>query len=85
MSFSNEVRNEIARIIPAKECCRKAELSAMLLSIGPQLKYQDENKPILQAIVSNAASARKIFKLLKQNYHLTPSVNIGRQRGLFSS
>ncbi|MGI6452515.1 MAG: DNA-binding protein WhiA [Syntrophomonadaceae bacterium] len=81
MSFSNEVRNEIARIIPAKECCRKAELSAMLLSIGPQLKYQDENKPILQAIVSNAASARKIFKLLKQNYHLTPSVNIGRQRG----
>jgi DNA-binding transcriptional regulator WhiA len=53
MSFSNEVRNEIARIIPAKECCRKAELSAMLLSIGPQLKYQDENKPLCRPMFTD--------------------------------
>ena len=31
MSFSNDVRNELARIIPEKTCCQKAELSALLM------------------------------------------------------
>lgn len=71
MSFSNDVRNEIARLIPEKPCCRKAELSALLLFSWLQV----EEKPdgwLLQVRAENAATARKIYQLLK-NYWTWPA------------
>lgn len=63
MSFSNEVRNEVARYIPDKLCCRKSEMAALLLFAG-----QLENNPdgqLLKITVENAATARKIYQYVK--------------------
>ena len=34
MSFSNQVKQELVRELPDKECCRRAELAALVLSMG---------------------------------------------------
>ncbi|MGE5389815.1 MAG: DNA-binding protein WhiA [Deltaproteobacteria bacterium] len=73
MSFSNDVRNELARVMPEKDCCRKAELSALLASSARWLDADDGGIDlIVQA--ENAATARKIYKLLKDAYGLHAAV-----------
>ena len=74
MTFSNQVRNELARIIPEKQCCRKAELSALLSLKGEVLNT--ENGKVLTAVTENAITARTVFKLLKESYGLQPSVRM---------
>lgn len=64
MSFSNEVRNEVARYIPDKPCCRKSELAALLLFAG-QLE-ETANGRMLKISVENAATARKIYQYTKE-------------------
>ena len=59
LSFANDVRNELNRIMPEKECCRKAELSALLLT-SAQIQSQESGYH-LEAVVEKAATARKIF------------------------
>lgn len=64
MSFSNEVRNEAARLLPDRSCCRKAELAALLMFAG-----QTDERPeglTLKISVENAATARKIYQYLKE-------------------
>lgn len=72
MSFSNEVRNELTRVMPEKECCRKAELAALLSTA----RWLDAEGGGLDLAVQaeNAATARKIYKLLKDSYGLHASV-----------
>ncbi|MEA1962185.1 MAG: DNA-binding protein WhiA [Bacillota bacterium] len=74
MTFSNEVRNELARIIPAKKCCKKAELSALLSLKGTLLNTEEGF--VLTVVMENAITARKVFKLLKECYDLQPAVRI---------
>lgn len=78
MSFANDVRNELARIMPEKECCRKAELSALLLTSG-QIHCQADNQYNLEAVVEKAATARKIFKMLKEQ-NLQSSVRMEKRK-----
>ncbi len=78
MSFSNDVRNELAREMGAKECCQKAELSALFMSSG-NLSLKD-GKYILSLTLDNAATARKAFKLLKNVYGLQSTVNVATRR-----
>ncbi|MDD2510200.1 MAG: DNA-binding protein WhiA [Syntrophomonas sp.] len=68
MSFSSDVRNELARIIPEKECCREAELAA-LLAVSGDLAADEDGRRVLRVQADNAATARKIITLLKENYH----------------
>jgi len=79
MSFSNDVRNELARIIPEKTCCQKAELSALLMlraNVG-----QDQNgERCLITTVENATPARKIYRLLKETYGLSSTVRVQEKR-----
>ncbi|MDD2585934.1 MAG: DNA-binding protein WhiA [Syntrophomonadaceae bacterium] len=79
MSFSNDVRNELARVMPEKECCAKAELSALLAVSGIFL-HKGSRESIFTTTIENAATARKIFKLIKQTYHLQSSVRMGTRR-----
>lgn len=79
MSFCNEVRNELARIIPAKECCLKAELLA-LMAVNGTLEDAEEGELILRCTAENAATARKIYKLLKEVYQLQSTVGMKKQR-----
>lgn len=64
MSFSNEVRNEAARYMPDKPCCRRSELAALLLFAGQVDKTADGQ--LLKITVENAATARKIYQYVKE-------------------
>lgn len=79
MSFSSEVRNELARVIPEKECCRRAELSA-LLSMSGDLATGEDGRRLLRVQADNAATARKIITLLKENYKRPSTVRVLEQR-----
>jgi DNA-binding protein WhiA len=79
MSFSHDVRNELARIMPEKESCRKAELAALLAS-GAIVIGSWEDGCTLKVEVENAATARKIFKLLKESYGLQSTVRIENRK-----
>ncbi len=75
MSFASDLRNELARIIPSKECCRKAELHALLITNGKeQLSAAEESQIIVSA--ENAATARKIYQLLKQTADIHATVSM---------
>lgn len=79
MSFANEVRNELARIIPVNVCCQKAELIA-LLGIRAELRPNKEGDMTLFTTVENASLARKVYTLLKQAYGVSSSVHILQKR-----
>lgn len=75
MSFSHDVRNELAREMPERECCCRAELSALLQTASIRMEEQGTDL-ILGTEMENAATARKVFKLFKQTYGLQSSVRM---------
>lgn len=79
MSFSNDVRNELARVKPDKDCCAKAELAA-LLAVSGSIFHKDSQEIVFKTVVEDAATARKIFKLLKETYQLQSSVRMENRR-----
>lgn len=82
MSFSNETKNELARIIPEKECCQRAELSG-LLNIGGTFTWDDsQNEMVWELSTENAATARKVFKLAKALLAVPVEVTILNKRQL---
>ncbi|NLB89299.1 MAG: DNA-binding protein WhiA [Syntrophomonadaceae bacterium] len=74
MSFSADVRNELARIQPEKVCCSKAELSALLLNKS-SISMSNSNY-IMAVETDNPAIARKIYKFLKDLYDFKSTVKI---------
>lgn len=79
MSFSNDVRNELARIIPEKSCCQKAELSA-LLTLRADIIQREDGERYLITLSENATPARKIYKLLKESYGLSSAVRMQEKK-----
>jgi conserved hypothetical protein len=79
MSFSNDVRNELARIIPEKTCCQKAELSALLMLRG-DLAPNAIGELCLSTQVESATPARKIYRLLKEAYGLSSTVRVQEKK-----
>ncbi|MGI5881151.1 MAG: DNA-binding protein WhiA [Syntrophomonadaceae bacterium] len=77
MSFSTDVRAELARITPAKPCCRRAELAALLLLNGSLIRAEET---ILQVELDNAATARKVFLLIKEELGLQPAVSMQQRK-----
>lgn len=75
MSFSNDVRNELARIIPEKKCCQMAELSA-LLAMRADIRPNRDGLLTLYTTMENAAQARKVYTLLKETFGLASTVHI---------
>ncbi len=78
MSFSNDVRNELAREMGEKDCCQKAELSALFLSSGKLSR--ESSKYLLSLTLDNAATARKAFKMIKNVHGLQSTVNVANRR-----
>ena len=70
MSFSDDTRNELARVIPSARCCRVAELSAFYelegFLLGAHNQFLDFNN-------SSPLVARKILLLLKGLYSEVPT------------
>jgi len=79
MSFSNDVRNELARVIPEKNCCQRAELSALLAWRAEIVREEDGNY-CLTTYAENATPASKIYKLLKEAFSLASTVRMQEKK-----
>lgn len=64
MSFSARVKNEVARIIPERSCCQRAELAALTRVVG--ILRIGSGQEVLVIVTGNVATARKIFQLSKR-------------------
>jgi hypothetical protein len=65
VSFSEDVRNELAGIAPARECDRLAELSALFHFAG-RLHLLGRGEVRLHLDLSSPAAARRAFALLRE-------------------
>src|SRR5436305_9052161 len=63
MSFSEDVRNELAAIAPKRECDRQAELSALFHSAGRW--HMQAGEVSVHLDVASSAVARRAFSLLR--------------------
>jgi cell division protein WhiA len=64
MSFSEDVRNELAAIAPERECDRRAELSGLFHSAG-RLHLRGGGEVSLHLDLGSSAVARRAFSLLR--------------------
>lgn len=81
MAFSNETRNELARIIPAKECCQLAELGALVRADGV-IQLNSGGRLALNLVTENPAVARKTFFLFRKLFEIQPEVMVRKNSRL---
>jgi hypothetical protein len=77
MSFSQNAKNELAKITTYKKCCQIAELAALVRSVGAL--HITRSGSSLSLTTENSAAARKIFQLIKQNFGVAAEIFIRRQ------
>lgn len=78
MSFSSTTKGELARLVEERECCRLAELAA-LVRVGNGLQIDEEGGLSVKLITENAAVARKIIVLLKALFSAEIEVKVRRR------
>jgi len=80
LSFSTLTKNELARVMEAKRCCKLAELVALIKMDG---SLQVSGGQIsLNILNHNAAVARKLFKLLKELFGIHAEVLVKKKMRL---
>jgi DNA-binding protein WhiA len=77
MSFTAEVRDELSRLEQTRECCNKAELSALLRLDGTVTRTGD-GQYRLEVATENAQVARRIIKLVRRLYQLKTELTVRR-------
>src|SRR4030042_6288227 len=75
MSFSAEVKDELARLMPSRHCCKLAELSA-LFQLAGALLLLGPHRLALHTESENAAVARKMFQLSKEVFSRSPELRV---------
>ncbi len=81
MSFSTEVKNELARVLSENTCCQVAELTA-LMRMGGTVRIGGNRNLGVNFVTENAAVARKALSLLKQGFKLRTELVVTRGRRL---
>lgn len=81
MSFSSDVKNELARNITTKTCCQRAELTALLRMTGTLL-IGGLGALGLNIVTEHAGIARKILILLKKYFNISTQTIVRRSRRL---
>ncbi|NQS75400.1 MAG: DNA-binding protein WhiA [Peptococcaceae bacterium] len=81
MSFSTVTKNELARILGRRPCCRLAELSA-LIKMNGSVQISSGQRFFLHVRTENAAVARKILTLVKDLFGLQTEVLVQRKKRL---
>ncbi len=71
MSFTTDVKAEITQQ-PIKACCQKAQLAALIQLNASLIIHEQQLQLMIHS--ENASTAKRIFKLLKENY--TPDMNL---------
>ena len=80
MSFSSDVKNELARLPVSDPCCLNAELSG-LLRMGGSIIMKDYSMGV-DFSTENAALARRVLQLVKSNFSLPIEVVATRSKRL---
>lgn len=75
MAFTTEVKDELARVMPSRRCCRLAELSA-LFHLEGALHLMGPHRLSLHTESENAAVARKMFSYLKELFFISPELRV---------
>ena len=79
MSFSSEVKEELAKHISPARHCRMAELAAMINYCG-QYGRDSEGNYTIGFQMENEAARRKGFTLLKKTYNIDTDAAIGEEQ-----
>ncbi|PKQ15498.1 MAG: DNA-binding protein WhiA [Actinobacteria bacterium HGW-Actinobacteria-7] len=77
MSFTAEVKDELSRVDPARGCCSKAELAA-LVRIEGTLHFSGSDRYRLEIATETASVARTVIKLLHGVYDLKTELTVRR-------
>jgi len=75
MAFTTEVKDQLARVMPSRRCCRLAELSA-LFHLEGALHLTSPHLLSLHTESENAAVARKMFSYLKELFSVSPELGV---------
>jgi cell division protein WhiA len=81
LSFSADVKNELARVTGDQSCCHIAELAA-LMRMGGTMLIGGNNNLGITFTTENAAVARKVLMLIKRGFDLKTEVVVTRGRRL---
>lgn len=79
MSFASQTKKELTTI-EAKECCRRAELSALIRMNG-SLSFSNR-KLVVDVQTENAAIARRIYTLLKRDHDVQVEILVRKKMRL---
>ncbi len=77
MSFSGEVKQELAHLIPEARHCQIAELSA-ILSVCCKVMISENEQFSLKIKTENLSVARKCFTLIKKTFNMDTDISIFR-------
>ena len=81
MSFSAETKNELARVTSENQCCNITELAALVRLAG-SIQIVGYRKLNLKITTELNSIARKIFKLLKQNFGINTNISVNKNQVL---
>lgn len=77
MSFSSEIKGELARIETEKKCCMLAEIAGFIRMCG-SVKFSGGGKLDLKLATENATIARLFLKRIKQYFGVGAELMIGQ-------
>jgi DNA-binding protein WhiA len=81
LTFSNAVKNELARLLPEAECCRQTELAALVRACG-RIGIAGAGRLSCTLSTDHAGVARKIIRLIKSGFGLSTVTMVMRRRRL---
>lgn len=81
MSFSTETKNELARVLYESRCCNITELAALVRLAG-SIQIVGYRKLNLKITTELNSIARKVFKLLKQNFNINTTISVNKNQML---
>lgn len=81
MSFSGDVKQELARHISEARHCMIAELAALIQMAG-EIQTSEDGKTSIKFQIENAAVARKYFTLIKKTFRINTEVTLRRNTNL---
>ena len=74
MSFSSDVKNELAVVKPEKSCCGLSELCGLYATMG-SLSLLGRGKVNVQLTSESLAVCRRAYTLLAQTLHISPQIH----------
>ena len=79
MSFSSAIKDELCRVEPGAQCCKRAELAAAYIMNSAGGAPQDS------LVTENAAFARRVFRLLREMFEAPPDIIVKKKQRLKKS